>query len=203
MPRYVDHADRRRKILVATQQVLAEKGPPGLSFRNVAAAMGGSTTVVTHYFPSRQKLLDALIEGMTEWQEELEALEASATDQRERLRLFLRWMVPYDEEALVEETARINLIGERDARLRTEHVFAAWDARARELIAERLDGLVEEDRMDATVDVLRSVTNGITLSVVEHPNEWPAERQFAVIDEVLNTFGLLPQSARASAAQRA
>jgi AcrR family transcriptional regulator len=199
MPRHVDHEDRRHQILMATREVLAQKGPGGLSIRNVAAAMGGSTTVVTHYYPSRQTLLDALVEGMVDWQEEIDAIEAGTTDQRERLRLFLQWLVPADEEGLLEETVRINLIGEHGSRLRTEHVFAAWDAKVRELLSRHLEGLVEPARMESTVDVLRSATNGITLSVVEHPTEWPAERQFAVIDEVLKAFGLSPALVAAAA----
>jgi AcrR family transcriptional regulator len=199
MPRYVDHEDRRRQILVATRQVLAEKGPGGLSFRNVAAAMGGSTTVVTHYYPSRQMLLDALVDGMVDWQDDLDELQAGTTDQRQRLRLFLQWMVPADDEGLLEETVRLNLIGEHGSRLRTEHVFNAWDARVRDLLAQHLDGIVEPDRLPAIVDVLRSVSNGITLSVVEHPTEWPAERQFDVIDEVLTAFSLSPVPATALA----
>jgi AcrR family transcriptional regulator len=196
MPRHVDHDDRRRQILEATLEVLAELGPPGLSFRTIAKRMGGSSTLVTHYFPTRQELLDALVDDMAGWPEELEELEAGAEEPRERLQLFLRWLLPDDERGRREETARINLIGERDTRLRTDHIFAAWDTNIRALITRHLEGLVPAGRVAATVDLLRSVTNGITLSVVEHPDEWPAERQYAVVDEVLGAMGLLPAKRR-------
>jgi AcrR family transcriptional regulator len=191
MPRKVDHQDRRAAIIEATLEVLAEKGPSGLSFRNVAKRMGGSSTLVTHYFRTRQDLLDALVEAIASWPEEVAQLEAGTEDPRERLRLFLRWLLPEDDQGLKEETARVNLIGERDTRLRTEHLFAAWDSHVRALIVRHLEPLVPPERLLATVDVLRSVTNGITLSVVEHPDQWPTARQHRVLDDVLEAMGLL------------
>jgi hypothetical protein len=59
-----------------------------------------------------------------------------------------------------------------------------------------LEELVAPDRVPAIVDVLRTLTNGITLSSVEHPDEWPPERQFTVIDDVLASYDLLPEASR-------
>jgi AcrR family transcriptional regulator len=193
MPRYVDREDRRSQIVNATLDVLAKEGPSGLNFRAVAGRMGGSSTVVTHYFGTKQELLDALVENLARWPTEVQELEVGVDDPSERLRLFLRWLLPCDEQGLRDETARINLIGERDTRVRTEHLFAAWDQNVRGLLTRHVEELVPARRVPAVVDVLRSATNGITLSTVEHPDEWPADRQFAVLDEILAAFGLLPR----------
>lgn len=190
MPRHVNHDDRRAEILEATLGLLAEKGPRGLTFRGVAARMGGSSTLVTHYFASRQALLDALAEVVAEWPADLAQLEQGVQDPGERLRLFLHWLVPADEKDLVAERGRINLNGEHDARVRTQHLFDTWDRHVREHLRRHLNGLVPPSQVEATVDLLRSITNGITLSAVEHPDEWPAERQFAVVDDALVRLGL-------------
>jgi AcrR family transcriptional regulator len=203
MPRYVDHDDRRSQIIKATLDVLAEDGPSGLNFRTVSARMGGSSTIVTHYFASKQELLDALVENLARWPAEVAELEEGARDPRDRLRLFLRWLLPCDEQGLLEETARINLIGERDTRVRTEHLFAAWDQNVRSMLTRHVEELVPARRVSTVVDVLRSATNGITLSTVEHPDEWPADRQFGVLDEILAAFGLLPTSSRKRAREKA
>lgn len=194
MPRYVDHDDRRFQIINATLDVIAKEGPTGLNFRAVAGRMGGSSTIVTHYFSTKQELLDALVENLATWPDEVHELEVGVNDPRDRLRLFLRWLLPCDEQGLRDETARINLIGERDTRVRTEHLFAAWDQNVRSLLTRHVEELVTAERVPSVVDVLRSATNGITLSTVEHPDEWPADRQFAVLDEVLAAFGLLPNA---------
>lgn len=201
MPRHVDHDDRRRAIIKATLTVLAEHGPQGLSFRAVTEEMGGgSSTLVTHYFPSRQSLLDALVgEYLADWPEEIAALEQGSDDPRERLRLFLQWLLPLDAQSQIEERGRLNLLGERQTRLRTQHLFDTWDANVRGLLAQHLDGLVPADRIAVTTDLLRTVTNGLTLTWAEHPDEWPPERMTAIVDEALGALDLLPDSVTARA----
>jgi AcrR family transcriptional regulator len=190
MPRQVDHDDRRREIVDATVRVLAARGVRGLTFRAVAEEMGGSSTLVTHYFPTRQALLDALAESVAWLPEEVFVLESGTDDPRRRLRIFLQWWLPRDEPDRRAEQARINLIGERDTRMRTQHFFDAWDARMREMLRDHLKDLLPASDIPATVDLLRTVTNGISLSTVEHPEEWPASRQFAVLDHALRLLGL-------------
>jgi len=191
MPRYVNHEDRRREITLATMQLLAEAGPRGVTVRAVAARMGGSSTIVTHYFRSRQALLDSLAtEALALWEEQLAGLEAVGADPRTRLRILLQWLVPGNEQALTEERARINLLGEVGARARTQALFDAWDRSMRSLLRDHLKDLLAEDRVDEAVELLRALTNGISLSVVEHPDQWPKERQFAVLDQALGLLGL-------------
>jgi AcrR family transcriptional regulator len=185
MPRHVDHDVRRAQIIEATLAVLAEQGPRGLTFRSVAERMGGSSTLVTHYFASRQALLDALAETVADWPRDLAELELDVDDPLERLRLFMRWMVPADEEGYIEERARLSLIGEAGARVRTRAIVDIWDDHARAHFRRHLEELVPPERIESMTDLLRTITNGITLSAIEHPNKWPAKRQFAVIDDAL------------------
>jgi AcrR family transcriptional regulator len=196
MPRHVDHAERRAEILRATLELLAEQGPRGLTFRAVANRMGGSSTLVTHYFSSRQALLDALAERVADWPRDLARLETDVDDPAERLRLFLRWMVPAGADGYIEERARINLIGEHDAQIRTRKLFDTWDKHVRDHFRRHLEGLIAPRQVDAMIDLLRTLTNGLTLSAIEHPSQWPPERQFAVIDDALSAFGLAPSPSR-------
>ncbi len=194
MPRYVDHEDRRAQIVEATLEILADRGPRGLTFRAVAAKLGGSSTLITHYFGTRQELLDAIVETMSDWPSELDELEMDTDDEVERLRRFLIWMIPSSERGLMQERGRINLLGEPDAKLRARHIFETWDTEARELFRRHLRNLVPNRELELKVDVLRTVTNGLTLSTVEHPDNWPLARQTAVIDEALTALGLYPAS---------
>jgi AcrR family transcriptional regulator len=195
MPRFVDHDVRRREIIDATLEILAEQGLHGLSFRTVAARLGGSSTIVTHYFPSKQALLDALAETVSGWPEEIAELEAQAGDAKTRLRLLLQWLVPGDERALMEERGRINLVGAGDTSVRTQHLLDTWDANVRDLLRAHLGELLPNARIDPTVDLLRALTNGLTLSAVEHPDDWPPQRQRAVLDDALRLLDLLPDDA--------
>lgn len=190
MPRYIDRESRRAEIMEATLEILSERGPRGVTFRAVADRMGGSSTLVTHYFSSRQALVDSLVEGLAEYPAQLDELEADAEDDRERLRRFLIWMVPSDDDKLMKERGRIKLLGESDDQITTRHIFEAWDADIRARFRDHVRELVPEERVAPVADLLRSVTNGITLSTIEQPDNWPPSRQLELIDEALSVLGL-------------
>lgn len=52
-----DHEARRKDVSEAVWRVLAGKGFGGLTLRAVAAEMGVSTGMLTHYFPSKRALV--------------------------------------------------------------------------------------------------------------------------------------------------
>ena len=54
--------DARRAILDATESVLADCGPEGLSMRTVAGRCGYAAPTIYHYFGDKPGLLDALLE---------------------------------------------------------------------------------------------------------------------------------------------
>jgi AcrR family transcriptional regulator len=191
MPRHIDREQRRREILHATIQVLAESGMSGLSFRAIGERLGGSTTVVTHYFSSQAQLLNDLANAMIEeWETELAALETSAASDEERLFVLLDWLVPQSEAELVEEQTRIILLSEGLLGAATEVVFSSWDGKMRELLRNHLRNLVPPEQLELRVDMLRSITNGLALSVLEHPNSWSEERIRAVLDGALGDMGI-------------
>ncbi|MFB4305814.1 TetR/AcrR family transcriptional regulator [Actinomadura sp. GTD37] len=57
MPARGDHDARRRDVSEAVWRVLAEHGFGGLTLRAVAAEMGASTGLLTHYFPNKKALV--------------------------------------------------------------------------------------------------------------------------------------------------
>jgi len=52
-----DHDARRREVSEAVWRVLAQRGFGGLTLRAVAAELGSSTGLLTHYFPSKRELV--------------------------------------------------------------------------------------------------------------------------------------------------
>lgn len=197
MPRFVDHERRRRDILVATISVIAECGLRGLTIRAVAERLGGSTTLVTHYYRSQQALLDGLAESMiTSWQGELEELELGYADPRERLQIFLEWQVSMDDEGVLAERTRINLLSERILGAEVRGLFESWEHQTKELLREHLVELVPARDLEMRVDMLRALTNGITLSAVEHPEQWPSDKMAAVLWRTLNDMGVAPDRER-------
>lgn len=62
MPARGDHDARRRDLSEAVWRVVAGQGFTGLTMRAVAAEMGASTGLVTHYFPSKAALVQHALE---------------------------------------------------------------------------------------------------------------------------------------------
>jgi AcrR family transcriptional regulator len=199
VPRAVDADDRRREIATAALRLISTKGYRALTLRAVAAELNGSLTLVTHYYASREELLkDMATQLMSQWDEELATLERDATDASERLRLFLEWMIPMDEQGELEERARIILAAET----RSEHpdiqeTLNTWDLAMRSALQERVAAVIEDpEEVKSVAEILRVFTNGVVLSVIEHPDEWPSERQGGVLDRVLSRLNL--QGARST-----
>ncbi|MGW5653881.1 TetR/AcrR family transcriptional regulator [Streptomyces humi] len=53
-----DHEARRRDVSTAVWQVMATRGFAGLTLRAVAAELGASTGLLTHYFPTKHALVE-------------------------------------------------------------------------------------------------------------------------------------------------
>lgn len=199
MPRYVNHEERRRQLVEAAMVVLGEQGLQGFSLRNVARRLGGSVTVVTHYYKSRQELLDDMATSMLSWWEaDLARLTAQTDDPAQRLRALLEWLLPLTPEDLVIERGRINLLADTNEPLSTRHLFDAWDRRMRGFMRQHVTELVEPERVEPTVDLLRTITNGLVLSAIERPQSWTPERLLAVLDDALGVIGLRAAPAASS-----
>jgi AcrR family transcriptional regulator len=194
VPRHVDHDQRRRQIIDATNRVISEEGLRGLTFRAVAERLGGSTTLVTHYFPSQEDLLSGLATHLLEtWTEELERLEANSEDPRERLAILLEWLIPVDDEGRLQERARINLLAERILGAENRFLFDVWEDRMRSFLRDHLRDVVPEHELEMRIECLRVVTNGLTLGATEHPERWPPERMLVVLHQLVADMGLAPE----------
>ncbi|MFI6523060.1 TetR/AcrR family transcriptional regulator [Spirillospora sp. NPDC050679] len=189
MPRQVDRAQRRRDITAAAIRLLAERGACALTLRELARQMGGSITLITHFYPTRALLLEGITEQViADYDADLAGLEADLPP-APRLRVLLEWLLPLSEDSRKEELARILLLG-GDADLPVQRFFDAMEVKMRSLLREHLVDLLPEQQVEPTVEALRVLTNGVVLSAVEHPGDWPASRQLALLDQLLLALGL-------------
>jgi AcrR family transcriptional regulator len=192
MPKDVDHDERRRDIIDATLRILARSGPRGVTIRAVAAELGGSASVVTHYYPRRRDLLDDLVSGLSSrWEQELAELDASPEDgARARLRRFLVWLLALDR-GRVEERAWLSLLTAPEAdQVSIATLHADGETWTREALQLRLRGLVEEDRLGQTSNILHVAVVGLIVSSEENPSVWPNDHQLEILDALLSLLGL-------------
>ncbi len=87
----------REAITAAAREIFAERGYHGTSIRDIAKRAGLSLSALYHWHPSKQHLLAALVEEITEdyFQRCDGALRAAADDPAEQLRALVRVTVEY------------------------------------------------------------------------------------------------------------
>lgn len=198
MPRYVDPAQRRRDITVAAVRILARSGPRSLTLKSLAEELGGSITLVTHFFSNREDLFAAVVQELTEgYDHELADLEAGASPAA-RLRILLEWMVPLNAEGIEAEAGRIALIPHRGDHESIDDFFNVMEERMRGLIRRHLEDVGAEIDLAFATSYLRATTNGLTLSAIEHPDLWPEKLQKQVLDVALSALGITQDQAAAS-----
>lgn len=190
MPRYVDPEQRRAEILSAVIHALGEGGFSGFTIRSLAKRMGGSSTLVTHYFPTRDSLLDALLSQTLEDAEKERETLLSIDDPRERLHAVLAFFLPDSDESLALERVRVAMVPHMRIEPTVYDFFQRLEPGMRGLMRAALEEFVAPEQLDAMVDMLRVWTSGLALSAVEHPEMWTPERQRATLDQFLNSLAL-------------
>ena len=190
MPRYVDPLTRRMEITSAAMRILARGGPQALTLKSLAEELGGSITLVTHFISNRAELFTAVVDDLTDsYDEELRKADEGLHGV-ERLWRLLLWLSPSGPDEIEAERARINLISHRHEHPSIDHFFDSMEERMRALLRDRLSGLVPDEDLDHAAGFLRAVTNGLTLSAVEHPDLWPADRVEQALRTAVRGLGL-------------
>jgi AcrR family transcriptional regulator len=190
VPIFVDHEERREQIVTAATQVLGELGFAKFTLRAVGKRLGGSVTLVTHYFASRDALLDALLERTLSdartQQDELMAI----SDPHERLRATIEYFLPLDAEGMLIERARVALASQREVEPSVAAHTEQIDPGMRALVRVALADFISADRLEETVDLIRLWTAGVVLTAIEHPDVWTRERQLAALEQFTKLMDL-------------
>lgn len=77
--------ERSAAIMEAAHAILAEQGYAGLSMRSVAQRVGVSLSNVQHYYPSRDALIEALLEQtFTNYQADMDRIAAGTASPQQR-----------------------------------------------------------------------------------------------------------------------
>ena len=185
MPAKTDHEARRRDVSAAVWRVLAEAGFGGLTLRAVAAELGATTGLVTHYFPSKQALI---VHALELAETHTRALVPSTDGQGlEALRSALVAVLP-----LTPEGTEINRVwvSSWDAALADPELHALekarykrWRARLKPLVvAAQNDGDLPPGDPDDLVAGLAAFTHGLVVQALFDPRAFSRKRLSGLLD---------------------
>lgn len=193
MPRRIDHTQRQLDIIREANNLIAESGLAAVSFREIGRRLGGSTTLVTHYYATRAELLaDVASAAVESWRTELDELQQRYPDPADLLNVFLfDWLLPLTPGELDYERYRITFVAAQiQGDENTQAILDVWESGIRTLLRRCLSALVPAGSVESHADVLRATLNGLVLSTIEHPDYWDAERQVDVLQTVARGIGL-------------
>lgn len=190
MPIFVDHDERREKIVDAAIRVLGDLGYAKFTLRAVSNRLGGSVTLVTHYFPSREALLDTMLQQTLDEARAVQDELIAIADPHKRLEAVVRYFLPDNDEAMALERVRVALASHRTVEPVIEHHFALLEPGMRNLIATAIGDFTSAGEIEPTVDLIRLWTSGMVLSAIEHPELWTPERQNAALNHLMKLIDL-------------
>jgi AcrR family transcriptional regulator len=191
-PALGDREARRDDVSRVVWQVLADKGFGGLTLRAVATAMGVSTGMLMHYFPTKRALvahaLDLLEKRTAERPRRERPAEGLATvramlldilpltpDDIARNRIWVTsWDLALADDALGADQA------DRYTRLRSS-IRPHFEA-AREL--GELPAAADPEQLAATAVAF---THGLVVQALFDPDRFPDEVQIGMLDDFLDT----------------
>jgi AcrR family transcriptional regulator len=184
MPRLVDRTERLDAIAQAVRRVLQRDGVEQTTMRNVAAELGSTTGLITHWVPDRAGLLHL-------------ALRATADEQSARATAVLTGRPraiadALDEYLLLDDARRDEMkvwlgfwaLALSDATLQAEHRDRYRGFRSRFVDHLRRLGLTGSDARRAT-DHLMTTIDGIAIEAMFDPEYWTPVRQRRQLREVI------------------
>lgn len=192
MPKYVDHAERRRELLDTAAAIITTEGINAATIRRIASASGFTTGMVTHYFASKDGLIIGTIARFT-------AAPLSACSRSARAARDCR-----HRERSSPRRSRSRLIARRNggsglltgarrgpashlSASSAEH-YAAWRWLVTTLLAEAAGSGQTRHGLDveATADCLIAVVDGLGIQAVYDPDRMTPSCLMAALDAELS-----------------
>ncbi|WP_329565315.1 TetR/AcrR family transcriptional regulator [Kitasatospora sp. NBC_01266] len=185
-----DHDARRRDVSEAVWRVLAGRGFGGLTLRAVAAELGASTGLLTHYFPNKQALLRTALEVLDQRNQDRPRRTPTA-EGLAAVRATLLDILPLTTESADANRIWVSSwdIALADPELAAEHAERYRRSRARlagHVTTAQARGELPAGRPAADLAAAaQSFTLGLITQALLAPQEFPPERQIRLLDDWL------------------
>ncbi len=175
-----DHAERREAIAQAAADAIATRGLEQVTLRDIAAALGVTTGVLTHYFPSKDALV-AFTKAQAFDRHLARAREAAAgAEGIERLHAVVAELLPVDAERRTSWRLLVafhgSAVGSAAMRRAHDRRMRAWFAFFAELVAPL--GIADAEATGLAV-ALFVEGMAVHLAMMQPPRPAPWQRAFA------------------------
>jgi AcrR family transcriptional regulator len=190
MPARGDHETRRADVAAAVWRVLASSGFDGLTLRAVAAEMGASTGLLTHYFANKRDLVRYAHEIAAE-RTDTRRLPAADEPGLAALRVALVNVLPLTPETTAMSRVWVSFwdaaLGDEALSEAQRARYERWRGRLRTCAGaaqERGELSVETPAADVAVEAA-AFAHGLVVQALFDPDRLPPDRQLALLDNFL------------------
>lgn len=187
MPREVDVNQRLADIAAATIRVARVTGAQSVTIRSVARELGGSTTLVTNYLPSRAALImNALDLGRDRWLEERGAAVA-VLPPPDRLAALVDWSLSSTPDDLVLRTLILEIVANADVEPELRQSLQRESEEFRRVLetTARESGFADPAHV---AELLYILVRGAYIATMEDPSHWDENRVRGMLRATMATL---------------
>lgn len=183
MPKIVDHAAERKTIAQAAIGVISASGLEAARLRDVAAAAEVTTGAVTHYFESKDALLEAVLTELADRLCEALAEAPKGPASPEDIVEFCLAVLPVDDETREGWRSWLSfwgraIVNPRLCRLH-QNAYARFTAHLASATGEA------PARARDLADAIIAAIDGIGIRATLEPRDWPPQRQRRILRTIL------------------
>ena len=185
MPAKVDADDRRRQLVLAAAELIADEGINALTNAKIAKRLSGSTTMVTHYFRSKRELVLDTYQTMAS--RSRARLEQAMRGSDDPLAACLHALLPLDDPTRLEWRVWLAYQG---MSVGDPELTRIWASRAASAV-DRITRLIEAERLPSSIDPamegdrLFALIQGMSFQSIVDPKRWSPAYLRRIVDAEL------------------
>jgi len=189
MPAKVDADDRRRQLVLAAAELIADEGINALTNAKIAKRLSGSTTMVTHYFRSKRELVLDTYQTMAS--RSRARLEQAMRGSGDPLAACLHALLPLDDQTRLEWRVWLAYQGMSVGDPELTRIWASRAASAVDRITRLIEADIEAARMPSSIDPamesdrLFALIQGMSFQSIVDPKRWSPAYLRRVVDTEL------------------
>ncbi|MCM3594978.1 TetR family transcriptional regulator [Metabacillus idriensis] len=199
MPKVIDHEKRKIQLAEATWKIIAEEGIEQATVRKIASASGLSVGAIRHYFPTQSELLSYSMELVSERVRHRALAKTYKGNPLDIVKESISELLPADDERKIEMEVwlafSVKMLVDTKLRPLSENVYQEMhDGLGQVLqLLSKLGMLKDELDMEAEINRLHSLVDGLALHHLLHPSVFTYEKMMKTLDYHLRSI-CLPES---------
>lgn len=186
VPAKGDHDARREDVSEAVWRVLAANGFGGLTLRAVAAEMGASTGLLTHYFATKRDLVQYAL-GVADERTAAMSLADPEVPGLAGLRAAILHVLKANQMNRVWVSSWDAALGDPELAKREAARYTRWRDRLREhvRIAQENGEIPPAESADDIAATVASFTHGLVVQALFDERKFPLKRRVQLMDQFL------------------